>query len=192
MRFGKRAGNRRAVFGVLGAVLAVTVLGLTGCTSPGSAAPAVPVLVRVSDGWLRGTVSQGAREFLGVPCAAPPVHDLRFAPPQPARPWSGVRSATAHGPACVQFQPMGVPTGQATSEDCLYLDIYTPPSARPGDNLPVLFWIHGGNFTEGSGVLYGGQRFASLTKSGLRVHQLPTRPVRLPRAPATGGGQPAG
>jgi para-nitrobenzyl esterase len=149
-------------------LLAVTVLGLASCTSPGSTArltPGPPVLAHISDGWLRGTVSQGAPEFLGVPYAAPPVHDLRFAPPQPARPWHGIRSATVHGPACIQFQTMGVPASLATSENCLYLDIYTPARVRPGDNLPVLFWIHGGGFTQGSGVLFGGQRFASLTNS---------------------------
>lgn len=149
-------------------LLAATLLGLTACSSPAPAAratPGRPVLVRVSDGWLRGTVSQGVREFLGIPYAAPPVHDLRFAPPQPARPWNGIRSATAHGPACVQFQSMGVPASLATSENCLYLDIYAPARARTGANLPVLFWIHGGNFTQGSGVLFGGQRFVSLTNS---------------------------
>ena len=148
--------------GVLGVVLAVTASGLAGCTSSGSAAPDAQLQVHVSDGWLRGTVSQGVREFLGVPYAAPPA---RFAPPQPARPWQGVRSATAHGPACIQFATGGLLAGTPTSEDCLYLDIYTPAGARPGDKLPVLFWIHGGNFTEGSGVIYGGQQFASLTNS---------------------------
>ncbi|HEX6521989.1 MAG TPA: carboxylesterase family protein [Streptosporangiaceae bacterium] len=155
--------------GILGAVAGMGVLGLAGCTSPGSAARATPgapeLVAHVSDGSLKGTVSQGVREFLGVPYAAPPVHDLRFAPPRPAQPWSGVRPATAQGPACIQFQPMGVRNNQATSEDCLYLDIYTPPTAHPGDNLPVVFWMHGGNFTEGTGVAYGGQRFTSLTNS---------------------------
>jgi para-nitrobenzyl esterase len=147
---------------VLGVLLAVATPGLAGCTSSGSAAPDAQLQVHVSDGWLRGTVSQGAREFLGVPYAAPPV---RFAPPQQARPWPGVRPATAPGPACIQFQPGGVLAGTVTSEDCLDLDIYTPAGARPGDKLPVLFWIHGGNFTQGSGVIYGGQQFASLTNS---------------------------
>jgi para-nitrobenzyl esterase len=151
----------------------VTVLGLAGCQSSGPASsgptaratPGTPVTAHVSDGLLRGTASQGVEEFLGVPYAAPPVGDLRFAPPRPPRPWSGTRSATAHGPACVQFEPKGIPAGQATSEDCLYLDIYAPASARPGGKLPVLFWVHGGNFDQGSGVAYGGQRFAALTNS---------------------------
>jgi para-nitrobenzyl esterase len=147
-------------------------LGAFGLTavSPASAqvtaaAHAPRPVVKTADGWLRGTVSQGAREFLGVPYAAPPVYDLRFAPPQPVQHWSGIRSATVQGPACIQFQPTGVRNSQATSEDCLYLDIYTPAGARPGGNLPVVFWMHGGAHTQGTGVIYGGQRFATLTNS---------------------------
>jgi para-nitrobenzyl esterase len=93
------------------------------------------------------------------------VYDLRFAAPQPTQPWSGVRSATVQEPACIQLQPSGVRNSQATSADCLYLDVYTPTGARPGDNLPVVFWMHGGGLTQGTGVIYGGQRFASLTNS---------------------------
>jgi para-nitrobenzyl esterase len=58
-----------------------------------------------------------------------------------------------------------VRNSQATSEDCLYLDIYTPAGARPGDRLPVVFWMHGGGFTQGTGVIYSGQRFSSLTNA---------------------------
>jgi para-nitrobenzyl esterase len=161
VRFRNFIANRLMLIGVIGAALTLTGPGLAGCASSGPASDA-RLRVHVSGGWLQGAMSQGVREFLGIRYAAPPA---RFAPPQPALPWQGVRSATAHGPACIQFQPMGVPPGQATSEDCLYLDVYTPAGARPGARLPVLFWIHGGNFTQGSGVLYGGQRFASLTNS---------------------------
>jgi para-nitrobenzyl esterase len=148
-------------------VTALAAFGITGTAGAqaGSVSRGAQLTVRTEEGWLRGTVSQGAREFLGVPYAAPPVYDLRFAPPQPARPWSGVRPATVQGPACVQFQPSGVTNSQATSEDCLYLDIYTPRGARAGDNLPVVFWMHGGGHTQGTGVIYGGQRFATLTHS---------------------------
>lgn len=121
--------------------------------------------VHTADGWLQGTMSEGARAFLGVPYAAPPVYDLRFAPPQPAQPWPGVRPATQQAPACIQFQPSGVRNSQAVSEDCLYLDVYTPADARPGAKLPVVLWAHGGGNTQGTGVIYGGQRFATLTHS---------------------------
>jgi para-nitrobenzyl esterase len=150
---------------------AASILAAALFVSPGSSAtpaagnPADQLTVHTADGWLKGAVSENAREFLGVPYAAPPVYDLRFAPPEQVQPWQGVRSATAQAPACIQFQPSGVRNGQATSEDCLYLDIYTPAGARPGDKLPVVFWMHGGGNTQGTGVIYGGQRFASLTNS---------------------------
>jgi para-nitrobenzyl esterase len=121
--------------------------------------------VSTNDGRLHGAVSEGARDFLGVPFAQPPVYDLRFAPPQPVQHWGGVRDATRQAPACIQFQPSGVRNNQATSEDCLYLDVYTPKNARPGDRLPVVLWAHGGGNTQGTGVIYGGQRFATLTNS---------------------------
>src|SRR5205807_10090614 len=96
VRFLKFAATRRTALGVLAAVLIVTASWLAGCSSSRPAAQHTPLQVQVGDGWLQGTMSQGAREFLGVPYAAPPA---RFAAPQPARPWNGVRSATAHGPA---------------------------------------------------------------------------------------------
>jgi para-nitrobenzyl esterase len=152
---------------VMTAVMALLPFGITGAASgqAASAAHGPQLTVRTEDGQLRGTVSQGAREFLGIPYAAPPVYDLRFEPPQPVRPRDGVRSATVQGPACLQFQPSGVKNSQATSEDCLYLDVYTPAGAPAGEKLPVVYWMHGGGHTQGTGVIYGGQRFATLTNS---------------------------
>jgi para-nitrobenzyl esterase len=153
-------------FGVV-AVIALTSAFLLSAPGTSSAAggPGPQLAVHTGDGWLQGTTSDDAREFLGVPYAAPPVYDLRFAPPAPVQPWHGTRDATKQAPACIQFQPSGVRNNQATSEDCLYLDVYTPSDARPGDKLPVLFWMHGGGNTQGTGVIYGGQRIASLTHS---------------------------
>jgi para-nitrobenzyl esterase len=149
------------------AAIGLTLFGITGAASGQtvSAAHGPQLTVHTKDGWLKGTVSQRAREFLGVPYAAPPVYAQRFEPPQPVQPWKGVRSATVQAPACIQFQPSGVKNSQATSEDCLYLDIYTPAGAREGGSLPVVFWMHGGAHTQGTGVIYGGQRFATLTNS---------------------------
>ena len=158
---------RRLCLGAAGALalsLLVAPLRLTAASAPpGGRGP--QLTVPTAQGSLRGTVSENAREFLGVPYAAPPVYDLRFAPPAPPKPWQGVRPATAQAPACIQFQPSGVTNNQAASEDCLYLDVYTPPGAQPGDKLPVVFWMHGGGNTQGTGVIYGGQRFATLTNS---------------------------
>jgi para-nitrobenzyl esterase len=102
-------------------------------------------------------------EFLGVPFAKPPVKNLRFRPPEPPAPWRGERDATDLPPACLQFQPTGVREGQAVSEDCLYLDLYRPSGVRPDERLPVLVFFHGGGWTQGTGVIYGGQNIARLT-----------------------------
>ncbi len=100
--------------------------------------------------------------FRGIPYAAPPVGDLRFRAPRPAAPWAGVREARAFGNAAPQnpsFLP-GMESGDQ-SEDCLYLNVYTPRADAA--RRPVLFWIHGGGFTGGSGgqALYDGGRLAT-------------------------------
>src|SRR3954447_5870279 len=82
--------------------------------------------VRTQSGLLRGVRSGSTESFLGVPYAAPPIKNRRFRPPvAPAR-WTGVRVADRQAPACLQFEPTGVREDQATSEDCLYLDLYRP------------------------------------------------------------------
>ncbi|GAB1293540.1 Pyrethroid hydrolase Ces2a [Apodemus speciosus] len=90
--------------------------------------------------------------FLGIPFAKPPVGPLRFAPPEDPEPWSGVRDGTTHPAMCLQTDVMnleGVKEMELTmlpipmSEDCLFLNIYTPAHAQEGSNLPVMVWIHG-------------------------------------------------
>ncbi len=147
------------------AALTAIVTGFAG-TGTGTAPSHVDsATVRTATGWVRGASAAGADRFLGLPYAAPPLKDLRFRPPAQAASWSGVRDATRQAPACLQFQPTGVREGQAVSEDCLYLDLYRPSDARPGSRLPVLVWYHGGGWTQGTGVIYGGQTMATLTHS---------------------------
>jgi para-nitrobenzyl esterase len=99
---------------------------------------------------LRGTRDGAVRAFLGIPFAAPPVGPLRWKPPQALPRWEGIRDATQVGARCIQHEPYGElePGNPHKSEDCLFLNIWTPDDA---DNLPVIFWIHGGEFWAGSG-----------------------------------------
>ena len=106
-------------------------------------------------------------EFHGIPYAAPPVGALRWKPPQPVAPWSGVRKAQRFGPRCMQrpiFSDM-VFRSDGVSEDCLYLNVWAPAQAT-GNKLPVLVYFYGGGFVGGDGseLRYDG---ASLARRGI-------------------------
>ncbi|RMI44760.1 carboxylesterase family protein [Actinomadura harenae] len=107
-------------------------------------------------GAIRGTVATGHREFLGIPYAAPPVGALRWASPRPAAAWHGVRKATAPGARCAQQTGILGAGGEdeSTAEDCLYLNVTTPRHTPKGAKLPVMVWVHGSGFRNGSGSLY--------------------------------------
>ena len=112
-------------------------------------------MVRVDSGELQGVVDDGVVSYKGIPFAAPPVGDLRWRPPQPVAPWTGVRQAAEFGADCMQgrFGPPpapGAPAARVPSEDCLYLNVWRPASAAPGAKLPVMVWIYGGGFMGGS------------------------------------------
>lgn len=127
--------------------------------------------VKVASGALEGmTVAHSnVRAFLGVPFAAAPVGKLRWRPPQPVQPWTGVRKAVAFGPRCMQrniYSDM-VFRDSGPSEDCLYLNVWTPAESA-SEHLPVMFWIYGGGFQAG-GTSEPRQEGMNLAKKGVVV-----------------------
>jgi len=94
-------------------------------------------------------------QYLGLPYGKPPMGALRFAPPQPAGGWPGIRDASMFGPSCMQ-QTSVVPGGTNVSEDCLSLNIDTP-EPRPATKLPVMVFVHGGGYTLGGSNGYDGR-----------------------------------
>lgn len=116
-------------------------------------------LVRVNTGVLQGERAAGVDSFLGVPYARPPVGPLRWRPPQPAQPWSGVRLATSYGNRCPALASTNGP--ESTTEDCLYLNVQRPASAHAGERLPVYFWIHGGGLVNGSSNQHDGTQLVN-------------------------------
>jgi para-nitrobenzyl esterase len=141
-------------------VLGTFAVLLAGCARGQTAiidVPADPGVVQTESGSVRGMVAADHRLFAGIPYAAPPVGTLRWQPPAPAARWTGFRDATRPGPRCIQDVSNDVDRSE-TSEDCLTLNVWTPPpSVEPR---PVLVWIHGGGFVNGSGDVYNARRLA--------------------------------
>ncbi|WP_206108212.1 carboxylesterase/lipase family protein [Paludisphaera soli] len=130
----------------------------------GLAGSAVAERVETRKGVVEGTTrANGVRAFLGIPFAEPPVGPLRWKAPRPAPRWEGVREAKVFAPGPIQNGLIALMTGAATnfSEDCLYLNVWTPAKA-PGERLPVMVWIYGGAFAMGSTNVptYDGARLA--------------------------------
>lgn len=147
-------------------LLAAPLIGL-GQAKKTTDKPAAGSRVRVTGGVLEGSAEAGLRVFRGVPFAAPPVGALRWQPPQPVQPWAGVRTATAFAARPMQlplFGDMNFRSPQG-SEDCLYLNVWTPAAAAK-ERLPVLVYFYGGGFVAGdaSEPRYDG---AALARRGL-------------------------
>jgi para-nitrobenzyl esterase len=146
---------RRMVF-IVAALCTALPAGAAASASAGGA-----TVVPTDSGRLRGDRVGGVTRFLGVPYAAPPVGELRWRPPQPAARWNGVRPATQFAPHCAQGAS---PFGQASaSEDCLYLNVFTPQRTDRGlpHLAPVMVWIHGGALVVGESDDYDPARLVA-------------------------------
>jgi para-nitrobenzyl esterase len=168
--------RRAPLAAVCCAALAALTLAAAGATAAtagtraaasGSRSGGAPI-VTTGGGAVRGTTAGTVDEFLGIPYAAPPTGNLRWRPPAPPDEWRGVRDTTQFAPSCPQPPSPFAPPGPF-SEDCLYLNVYTPNRdadhrlLRGGDEggLPVLVWIHGGGLTEDASRNYDGSRLAA-------------------------------
>ncbi|MET0636942.1 MAG: carboxylesterase family protein [Chitinophagaceae bacterium] len=122
-------------------------------------------VVHTGNGYIQGfSEMPDLAVYLGIPYAAPPVDSLRWRSPVPPRHWADTLLATAYGPSCPQLSKDNEPT----SEDCLYLNVFTSIHAKKtaGQKMPVMLWIHGGGFLGGSAKGYDGR---ILAKKGVVV-----------------------
>ena len=156
-----RKSMSRKLFGAL-------IASVLTAASP-AAAQTAATQVAIDSGRISGqfVLNTAVRAFLGVPFAAPPLGDLRWKPPQPVAAWQDVRPATSYGAQCMQpgrsktsvyYEYAGE---QPTSEDCLFLNVWAPSDTR-GGKLPVMVWIYGGGFQQGSAAnpVFDGSRLA--------------------------------
>ena len=146
-----RIREHRGLLGLLGGTLLATAL--TGCNLTSSSSSSSndddgdtsPLVAQTAQGAVKGTDEGVQIAFRGIPFAEAPVDDLRLAAPQPHAGWEDTLQADEYAPGCIQ--PGGVFGAESTSEDCLYLNVFTPETGE-GDR-PVMVWIYGGAFETG-------------------------------------------
>jgi para-nitrobenzyl esterase len=155
-----RSGAKPAVTrGIL--LLAAATIGLASADSVAHAQASAPTsIVHAPAGDLQGLAADGVGQFLGIPFAAPPVGDLRWQPPHDAPHWQQTLQATKFANTCVQPQ-RGVFASPSNTEDCLYLNVFTPKTEPdPAARQPVMVWFYGGGLFSGESNDYDGSKLA--------------------------------
>ncbi|CAM9438999.1 unnamed protein product [Bubo scandiacus] len=154
----------------------ILTVGVTALVATGQKAEQPEVVTKY--GRVRGyqfkvdAAERSVNVFLGLPFAKPPIGPLRFSEPQPPETWKGVRDATSYPPMCLQDKVQGQVFSDSitnrkekvllqVSEDCLYLNVYTPVSTEKKEKLPVFVWIHGGGLVFGAASSYDGSALAA-------------------------------
>jgi para-nitrobenzyl esterase len=137
---------------------------LAGCTRTGPDAGVVKndaIVVKTDTGSVSGLPQDGLRVYTGIPFAAPPIGDLRWRPPAPVQPWDGVKETTMYSPACPQPAAASPGSPLTMSEDCLYLNVWTPAKSAD-EKLPVMIFFYGGAFGKIAGEMpmYNGSALA--------------------------------
>jgi len=155
--------------------IALVISLIISCSDSQGRSKLLDTTVMTRNGLVKGALNQNETVaiFKGIPFAAPPVGDLRWREPQPPLSWEGIRDATAFCSSCIQVSSRRLPwtdeymNRDSTSEDCLFLNIWTPARSA-SDKLPVMVWIYGGALREGSGSIdvYNGEELA---KKGIIV-----------------------
>jgi len=146
----KQQKARQAEMGYVFAIHRLLAGLLLAAMLPAAASAAdAPTLAHIHSGDVRGVAADGVIGFKGIPFAQPPIGALRWRPPQPPVPWTGIRDASEFGTVCAQ-QPL-----DGTSEDCLTINVWRPASVSD-KQWPVMVWVHGGALVQGGGRNYPG------------------------------------
>ena len=158
-------------------LLSFAAVGTMATTQAPRAAAQAPPRAATKNGPVQGlSLASGVRTFRGIPYAAAPVRENRWRAPQPVQNWSGVRMADRFADQCMQARVFGdmMFRNAGMSEDCLYLNVWSPANATPSSALPVLFYIYGGGWVAGDGSepRYDGE---SMAKRGMVVVTLSHR-----------------